>query len=178
MAENDRSNFLQKLLFRSRWILLVFYFGLAVALTIYAVRSVMEVYHLVAHAFSLSQTEVMLVVLELVDIAMVANLLKMIIVGSYLAFVGPVPAAADERITSAGLKTKMSMSLVGICSIRLLRSFVNLDAAALTPQVERTIYLQCLIIGVFLVASIGMAFIDHIRHPAGHDASPKAQLHS
>ena len=49
-----------------------------------------ELWHLVADAGHLSENEVMLLVLGLVDVVMIANLLIMVIIGGYETFVSRI----------------------------------------------------------------------------------------
>jgi uncharacterized protein (TIGR00645 family) len=100
----------------------------------------------------------MLVVLGLVDMAMVANLIKMIISGSYQTFVNRIAADHTEKVGSGLLKVKMGGSLVGISSIHLLAAFIN--AAG---QTNRELKIKSAIHLIFLVSTIGLAVIDYLH---------------
>ena len=63
---------------------------------------------------------IMMTALELVDITMIANLIKMIITGSYTSFVNKFHKAPGEKVSSGMLKVKMSTSLVGSHSNSLI----------------------------------------------------------
>ena len=75
----------------------------------------------------------MLGVLDLIDVVMLANLLIMVIIGGYQTFVSPLhlqshpdrPEWLDE-VNAGSMKVKLALSLVGISSIHLLRTFIDL----------------------------------------------------
>ena len=81
---------LETFIFASRWIQAPLYLGLIVAQMIYCWLFMVELSHLVHGAFTgsnFTESEVMLVVLGLIDVVMIANLLVMVIIGGYETFV-------------------------------------------------------------------------------------------
>ena len=78
---------LANLIFSSRWMQLPLYLGLIVAQGVYVVLFVKELWHLIHGAISLSEQDIMLIVLGLIDVVMISNLLVMVIVGGYETFV-------------------------------------------------------------------------------------------
>jgi hypothetical protein len=79
-----------------------------------------------------SEAEVMLVVLGLIDVVMIANLLVMVIVGGYETFVSrldledhPDQPEWLSHVNAGVLKIKLSTAIIGISSIHLLKSFIN-----------------------------------------------------
>ena len=58
-----------------------------------------------------------MVTLEDVDIVMIANLVKMIITGSYNSFVSKKHDDENEKVSSGMLKVKMSTSIMGVSAI-------------------------------------------------------------
>ena len=81
---------LESLIFASRWIQAPLYLGLIVAQVVYCWLFMVELSHLVHNAFDtahITETDVMLAVLGLIDVVMIANLLIMVIVGGYETFV-------------------------------------------------------------------------------------------
>jgi hypothetical protein len=74
-------------IFSSRWLQLPLYLGLIVAQGVYVVLFLKELWHLVHGATSLSEQDIMLLVLGLIDVVMISNLLMMVIVGGYETFV-------------------------------------------------------------------------------------------
>ncbi len=149
---------IEKILFRSKWILVPFYLGLIVAQVIYLYWYSLDVTHMLMNATSINKEEGMLIVLELVDIVMIANLIKMIISGSYTSFIAKDHDETSEKASSGMLKVKMATSLVGVSSIHLLQSFINAEKIS-----QATINKQMWIHGTFLVGALILAVIDYLH---------------
>lgn len=123
---------LENIIFASRWIQAPLYAGLIAAGVIYAWKFLEHLLHMVHDIQSLTETQVMLGVLTLVDITMVANLLTMVIIGGYATFVSRLdltghPDRPDwlEHIDAGTMKVKLAGSLVGVSGIHLLQTFIN-----------------------------------------------------
>lgn len=163
---------IEKLIFESRWILLIFYFGLIIALTIYAFVFAKHIWHVISEAGHLNPNTAMLGVLELVDMGMVAALIKMIITGGYNSFVSKAHGYANENISSGMLKIKMSSSLIGVTSIHLLQTFLDEKVAYTDP-----IFVKQLIVHImFLVGALVLAWLEFL-HEKGESYSTKENTH-
>src|ERR1700722_7159061 len=102
---------LSQIIFLSRWLQLPLYVGLIFVQGLYAWRFIIEVYELLVTANHLSETEVMMSVLGLIDIVLISNLLTMVIIGGYETFVSRLNLGGhpDEpewlgRVSSGTLK--------------------------------------------------------------------------
>ena len=156
---------LESLIFASRWIQAPLYLGLIVAQVVYCWLFMVELSHLVAGAFGphhMTETDVMLIVLGLIDVVMIANLLVMVIVGGYETFVSRLDLEGHpdqpewlSHVNAGVLKIKLSTAIIGISSIHLLKSFIN--AGNLT---EHTLQWQVIIHVVFLFSALAMAIVD------------------
>src|SRR5574343_1578649 len=161
--------FLESFIFASRWIQAPLYIGLIIAQSVYCWRFMVELGHLVHSALDtahLSETDVMLVVLGLIDVVMIANLLIMVIVGGYETFVSRLDLEGHpdqpewlSHVNAGVLKIKLATAIIGISSIHLLKTFIN--AANLT---EHTIKWQVIIHTVFLVSAAAMAYVDKLMN--------------
>ena len=89
------SHYLEAFLFGSRWLQAPLYLGLVFAQGVYVFKFLQELIHLVSHAVSLSEIDIMLIVLGLIDVAMVANLLIMVIIGGYYNFFSRLNLGGD-----------------------------------------------------------------------------------
>ena len=87
-------------IFWSRWLLLPIYLGLIVVQGVYAWKFLSQLYKLLANLTSLTEIEIMLTVLGLIDVVMIANLLLMVTVGGYETFVSRLRV---EQPGSAGV---------------------------------------------------------------------------
>lgn len=156
---------LESFIFGSRWIQAPLYVGLIIAQVVYCWLFMVELSHLVSGAFGphhMSETDVMLIVLGLIDVVMIANLLIMVIVGGYETFVSRLDLEGHpdqpewlSHVNAGVLKIKLSTAIIGISSIHLLKSFIN--AGNLT---EHTLLWQVVIHVVFLFSAVAMAAVD------------------
>jgi len=121
----------ERILLASRWILVVFLLGLAAALAVYAVSFLYEFSKIAASAFTMSDNEMILAMLALIDSALVASLLVMVMVSSYEDFVSRFDRGGEDvsflgKLNAGSLKIKVASSIVAISSIHLLQIFLNL----------------------------------------------------
>ena len=131
---------------------------------VYVFLFIKELIHLIAEANTFSESEIMLLVLGLVDVVMIANLLIMVIIGGYETFVSrlnlkehPDQPQWLAHVNATTLKIKLSMALIGISSIHLLKTFINAEY-----MTENTIKWQVIILPTFIVSAIVMAVTDYI----------------
>lgn len=150
--------------FSSRWIQAPLYAGLIMAELLYAYKFLVELWEMVVHIQKMDETIFMLGVLGLIDVTMVANLLTMVIIGGYATFVSKLdldthPDRPDwlTHVDPGTIKIKLAASLVGISSIHLLKSFV--DIANENPEhVKWKIFIHM----TFLGSAILLAWTDKI----------------
>jgi len=155
---------MESLIFASRWLQAPLYVGLIVAQGVYVYQFMLELVHLVTRIGSLGETDIMLIVLGLIDVVMIANLLVMVIVGGYETFVSrldlenhPDQPEWLSHVNASVLKVKLAMALIGISSIDLLRTFIN------AAQLEDRVILWRVVIHVtFLISALALAYTDKI----------------
>ena len=179
---------LPSLIFASRWLQLPLYLGLIAAQAVYVAHFLVELWHLVEAAFgheaalqalitsigykpdapvtSLNETVIMLVVLALIDVVMISNLLIMVIVGGYETFVSrlgldrhPDQPEWLGHVNASVLKVKLGLSIIGISSIHLLKTFIN--AANYS---EKVLMWQTIIHVTFLFSALAIALTDRLLH--------------
>jgi len=177
MAAPVRSNRLGSLIFFSRWLQVPLYLGLIVAQAIYVWQFMLELWHIAEEVFlhgGLSEEAIMLGVLGLVDVVMIANLLIMVIVGGYETFVSRIKLDGHpdqpewlSHVNANVLKTKLAMSIIGISSIHLLRSFIEARSIIATDGTDVLLW-QTIIHLAFIVSAVALAWIDKVstKHPA------------
>ena len=135
------------------------------ALAIYMIVDVKEFIHYAQHFKTLSKESATLTIIEMIDLAMIAALCKMIITGGYNSFVSKSHGYPDENIGSGLLKIKMATSLIGVTSISLLAKSINLSV--LNPNVPPISWDELYKLGfihiLFLVGAIVLSFVDHLH---------------
>ena len=171
LASSSRLAPLPWVIFGSRWLQLPLYLGLIVAQCVYVFKFLKELWHLVTHAGSFDDLQIMLVVLGLIDVVMISNLLVMVIVGGYETFVSrlglenhPDQPEWLSHVNAGVLKVKLAMAIIGISSIHLLRTFIEASdlgkpGAAVT---EISVLWQTIIHTIFIVSAIGIAYVDRM----------------
>ncbi len=164
-----RTRPLSALIFASRWLQLPLYLGLIVAQVVYVYQFWTELVHLVQTitARSINETEIMLIVLGLIDVVMIANLLIMVIVGGYETFVSRLRLEGHpdqpewlSHVNASVLKVKLATAIIGISSIHLLKTFINAEQMA-----DKTIMWQVVIHITFLLSAIAIAATDRLLAP-------------
>jgi len=161
------ARFVGSTIFLSRWLQAPLYLGLIVAQGVYVWRFMQELWHLVKDVGGLTENDVMLLVLGLVDVVMIANLLIMVIIGGYETFVSRIQMRdhPDEpewlsHVNANVLKVKLAMVIIGISSIHLLQTFINADRID-----SETMLWQTLIHLAFVASAVALALIDRFLSP-------------
>lgn len=171
VKDNQGSNLVQTMfevfLFSSRWIQAPLYLGLIVAQVIFAIKFFKELLHTAVNVHALTENEIMLSVLALIDIVMVANLLLMVTIGGYQTFVSKLDFLEKEKdqpewlshVNAGVLKVKLATAIVGISSIHLLKTFID----ASKQSVEITMW-QTIIHVVFVFSALLLAYTDNVMN--------------
>ena len=123
---------IEKLLFASRWLLAPMYLGLSLALIALGVKFFLEIAHSLTHILQIAETDLVLSVLSLIDLALVGSLIVMVMLSGYENFISKIDATTEQetpewlgKLDSGTLKLKVAASIVAISSIHLLRIFMN-----------------------------------------------------
>ncbi len=156
---NVAEKYMAAIVFSSRWLQAPLYIGLIVAQAIYVIQFLRELVHLVASIDHIQENEIMLIVLGLIDVVMISNLLIMVIIGGYETFVSRLrmehhPDRPEwlSHVNANTMKVKLSMALIGISSIHLLRSFINVENMA-----KDDVMWQAILHAMFLLSAVAMA---------------------
>jgi uncharacterized protein (TIGR00645 family) len=161
--------------FASRWIQAPIYLGLIVGSGLYCYKFLAQLTHMFLTVNEVSEEDIMLSLLGLVDMSMVANLVYMVVVGGYSMFVSKVdienhrdrPEWLDSTNANT-LKIKLASSLVGVSGIHLLKTFIELGGPEPLDRIALThVKWQVLIHVTFLGTSIALAFAEWLLHPPG-----------
>jgi uncharacterized protein (TIGR00645 family) len=130
-------NAIERLLFASRWLLAPVYLGLSLALVALGVRFFIEVFHVLGGIVSMSESDLVLTLLSMIDLVLVGSLIVMVMFSGYENFVSRIDhdAGSDapawlSKLDSGTLKLKVAASIVAISSIHLLRVFMDAQQIA------------------------------------------------
>ncbi len=178
---------LPTLIFASRWLQLPLYLGLIVAQAVYVWQFGVELVHLVSEVFlhgneaeqaaklaeggPTAEVAIMLIVLGLIDVVMISNLLMMVIVGGYETFVSRLRLEGHpdqpewlSHVNASMLKVKLAMAIIGISSIHLLKTFIEVGDLGMPGSkfTESGVMWQTIIHCVFILSAIGIAYTDRL----------------
>ncbi len=156
---------IERIILGSRWLLTIFYLGLAIALAAYGLSFGLKLWKVVSHVFDYDANDMILALLGLIDAALVASLIVMVMISGYENFVSRFDDGHDAKgdvsflgkLDSGSLKIKVASSIVAISSIHMLQVFLNLS---LYPNDQ-----ILLIIGMhltFVVSAVMLGFLEKI----------------
>jgi len=181
---NDRPSPQQRtlgsLIFLSRWLQAPLYLGLIIAQGVYVYKFMLGLWHLLHDVRGAEETVIMLSVLGLIDVVMIANLLIMVIIGGYETFVSRLRLEGHpdqpewlSHVNAGILKVKLATALVGISSIHLLKTFIDVDHHS-----EKAVFWQVMIHLTFVASAVFLAWIEKLTTvPSSHrhKGEPPAQ---
>lgn len=165
---------IENTLFHGRWLLAPLYLGMVVILAMFMIKFVQELAHYVPMTLSMSEPDLIVLSLTLVDLVLVANLLLIVIFSGYENFVSKIDMVQEHvdrpdwmgTVDYSALKLKLIGSIVAISSIELLKAFINV---ATLPK-ENIGWM----IGIhltFVVSGLVFSITERVYHPApSHDA--------
>ncbi|MGI4850884.1 MAG: TIGR00645 family protein [Janthinobacterium lividum] len=164
-------SYLAMIIFSSRWLQAPLYFGLIVAQGLYVYLFLVELFHLITEVRRIGENEIMLIVLGLIDVVMISNLLIMVIIGGYETFVSRLrmddhPDIPEwlSHVNANTMKIKLALALIGISSIHLLKTFINIDHLS-----EKNVMWQVIIHISFLLSALAMAYTSKIAKIVSED---------
>lgn len=156
--------FIERSLFASRWLMAPMYLGLASGLLLLLISFMQELIHLFAALPNISQNDVVLGILSLIDLSLAANLLLIVIFSGYENFVSKINTDEHEdnpewkgSVDFSTLKLKLIASIVAISGIHLLKVFMDVEK---TP--ENQIRWMIIIHVVFVTSGVFLALMDYI----------------
>ncbi len=155
----------EKFLYASRWLLAPIYLGLSFGLLILGIKFFQEIIHVIPLIFETKETDIVLLILSLIDISLVGGLIVMVMLSGYENFVSTIDLdEGSEKLSWLGkmdagsLKQKVAASIVAISSIHLLKAFMNAEA------IENDKLMWYVIIHMtFVLSAIGMAYVDSVN---------------
>ena len=164
--QDNRLRPLPRWIFMSRWLQAPLYIGLIGAQGLY----VWEFWRELVHLFGLmtvsdvTETQLMLIVLGLIDVVMISNLLVMVIVGGWETFVSrlalenhPDQPEWLSHVNAGVLKVKLATAIIGISSIHLLKTFIN----AAQYDTKQLLW-QTVIHLTFVLSALAIAYTERL----------------
>ncbi|WP_367104457.1 TIGR00645 family protein [uncultured Psychrobacter sp.] len=164
----DTEYWLEKIIFNSRWILTPFYLGLVLGIILLFIKFVQKLWYMFSSVFAASVSDVIVDILVLVDIALVASLLLIILFSGYEIFVSKIDTGthADRpgwmgKVDFSGLKLKVIGAIVAISAIDLLKSFMDISREMSASDEDKLMW-KVIIHTTFVVSGLLFALMDKI----------------
>ena len=156
--------FIENAMYASRWLLAPVYFGLSLGLIALTIKFFQEIFHILPHIFSVSESDMILTLLSLVDMTLVGGLLMMVMFSGYENFVSQLDINEGKeklswlgKMDATSLKNKVAASIVAISSIHLLRVFMD---AKNVPDNKLMWYV--IIHLTFVLSAFVMGYLDRL----------------
>ncbi len=158
-------HFIENIIISARWILVVFYVGLAGALGLYSISFMRKLWEFASKVFVIEETDAILKILSLIDASLVASLLVMVMISGYENFVSRFDNVDEKsqelawlgKIDASSLKIKVASTIVAISSIHLLQVFLNADKFTDSKLMWLTIIHMA-----FVFSALLLAYIDQV----------------
>ncbi len=158
----------ERFLFASRWLMAPFYLGLVLALLCLLAVFVRDLAEEIVKLPDLSETDIIVWVLSLIDLSLAGNLLVMVIFAGYENFVSKMDIGDHPdrpgwmgRVDFSGMKLKLIASIVAISAIHLLRAFMEVESID-----DRSLRWMLAIHVAFVVSGVLLALMDWITQRA------------
>ena len=157
----------ERAMYSARWLLAPIYLGLSLALLALGIKFFTELLHVLPHIFTISEMDLILLVLSLVDISLVGGLIVMVMFSGYENFVSRLDLDDNNdkldwlgKLDTGSLKNKVAASIVAISSIHLLKIFMN------TEKIDGDKLMWYVIIHLtFVLSAFTMGILDKMtRH--------------
>ncbi len=154
----------EQLMYMSRWFLAPIYMGLSLTLFALAVKFFQELYHFLPHILEITESNLVLKILSLIDLALVGSMVVIVMFSGYENFVSQMDIGENtEKLDWLGthdyasLKMKVAASVVAISSIHLLKIFMNIESTANDKLLWYVIIHLTLVVSAFI-----MGYLDKL----------------
>ncbi|OUS69639.1 hypothetical protein B5G52_16325 [Pseudoalteromonas sp. A601] len=156
---------LESFIFRGRWLLAPFFVGLLFAVILLLIKFFKQLYLMGVATFTATNQELLVGILTLVDTALLAGLLLIIIFSGYENFVSKLNIDNHEdrpvwmgKVGFSGLKMKLISAIVAISAVELLKVFISSSA-----YTSEELILKVVIHVTFVISGVLFALTDFIN---------------
>ncbi|MCQ8876925.1 TIGR00645 family protein [Pseudoalteromonas shioyasakiensis] len=156
---------LESFIFRGRWLLAPFFVGLLFAVVLLLIKFFKQLYLMGVATFTATNQELLVGILTLVDTALLAGLLLIIIFSGYENFVSKLNIDNHEdrpawmgKVGFSGLKMKLISAIVAISAVELLKVFISSSA-----YTSEELILKVVIHVTFVFSGVLFALTDFIN---------------
>ncbi len=157
----------ERTMYASRWLLAPIFLGMSLAIVALALKFFQELFHVLPHVFDIVEADLVLAILGMIDMALVASLLVMVMLSSYENFVSRLDIGEGTekldwlgKLDAGSVKQKIAASIVAISSIHLLRIFMQAGGID-----NSKLYAYVVMHLAFVLSAVAMGWLDKMnRH--------------
>lgn len=160
--------FIETILFAGRWILVPMYLALLGLLVLLASYFIGELVHALPLMMEITENQLLVLALSLVDLLLTANLVVVVIVSGYESFVRRVEFSPQDtrpewmgKVNFSNLKLRLLSAITVIGAVHLLRSFLEVQ-----DESNHELLWQVVIVFVFGLLSLMLAVTDKLTEPS------------
>lgn len=163
---------IENTIYAARWLLAPIYLGLSLALLLLGIKFFEELVHVAPTILEISESNLVLLVLSLIDMALVGGLIVMVMFSGYENFVSKLDVDTDDddrpswmgTMDTNSLKSKVAASIVAISSIHLLRMFMSQMSESEMSNERLLTYVAIHL--TFVTSAFAMGYLDKITKKA------------
>jgi len=155
---------IESILFGGRWLLVPMYLAMLGVLFLLATYFIGELVHALPLVAQITESQLLVLSLSLIDLVLTANLVVVVIVSSYESFVRRVEISPDDprpewmgKVDFARLKLRLLAAITVIGAVHLLRSFLEVDTES-----NHDLLWQVIIVLTFGILSLLLAITDRM----------------
>ena len=127
----------ERTLFASRWLLCPRYIGLAILLILFSIHFFRDLIDIIIHAFSVTEQDLVVEAMTLIDLALAGGLIVMIMLSGYENYISKLDIVDAEKsiswlgkLDTGTLKLKVSATIVTISAVQLLKAYLEINTVA------------------------------------------------
>ena len=155
---------LERALIAARWLLAPIYFGLALLLLLFIAQFFEDLWRATRGVLEASHTQLVIESLGMVDLALVASLIVMVMLSSYENYLSRLDLASVSaqlgwlaKLDTGSVKVKVAVAIVVISAIDLLRAFLEIEDVADDKLLWRVIVHL-----TFVISALALAWLDQL----------------
>ena len=149
-------------MYGSRWLMAPVYLGMSLTLLAIGIKFFQELWHILPNILEISDANLVLALLSLIDLTLVGSLIVMVMFSGYENFVSQLDIKEEtEKLDWLGthdyssLKMKLATSIVAISSIHLLKIFMNVEHISDNKLLWYTVIHMIFVFSALLMGYLG-----------------------
>jgi uncharacterized protein (TIGR00645 family) len=155
---------IERTLIAARWLLAPIYLGLALLLILFVVQFFQDLWQAALSVLEATHAQLIIKALGMVDLALVASLIVMVMLSSYENFISRLDLAGVAqqlgwlaKLDAGSIKVKIVVGIVVISAIDLLQAFLEIEEVANDKLLWRVIVHL-----TFVASALALAWLDRL----------------